>query len=378
MDKQAINLVNPLDIEEYLKKFCGDDDRLALLLVAALARIIRKSPEYMDTLKELPPGAPDWLRQKWNSSPIWHSFAPKKDVRIVLKVQTTLDWLKFAIAHDAAWLHNTDDQGRPKKLLKATTYEQLYNEIIEDYAALRAKSRAEGRKTLKEDVWGRDIKLVIKFQDGHKFVRLLNKRSLDRESAFLEHCIGDGGFDDSMESQSNIYYSLRAPGNMPCATISVERETGRIDHMAGQRNKLPDMRYMSYISALCRELGLDMTYGFQMVDGYKPPEDDEYALFRHLQERYPQRIPAEDHTYEDTPGGLELPDGLHAATLTIMNVGNIKTFPDRVRVDGNLYLYGENFPQGAPQGWTVSGSVNTRLHVFRTWRDFLDHHYPEQ
>ncbi len=375
MDRQTINLVNPLDIEDYLKRFCGDDERLAMLLVAALARIIKKSPEYMDTLKELPPGAPEWLRQKWNSSPVWHSFAPRKDVRIVVKVQTVLEWLKFAIEHDAEWLQNTDEKGRPKKLLKAANYDQLYKEMAEDYTVLRTKNRARGRKTLKEDVWGRDIKLVIKFQDGYKFVRLLNKRALDRESAFLEHCIGDGAFDDSMERQSYFYYSLRAPGNMPCATISAERDTGHVNQMAGHRNKMPDKRYLSYISALCRELGLDMTYAFQTPENYKEPGEDECALFSHLKE---PRKPEEELTYEDTPEGLELPDGLRAKTITIMNAGNLKAFPADLVVEGNIYLYGGTFPKDPPRGWTIGGSVNTRLHVFRTLQDFLNHHYPEQ
>lgn len=91
---------------------------------------------------------------------------------------------------------------RPKKLMKFSTIEQIIAEA--DKAMLKAAQK------------GRDIvlnesqeKLVVNLDDGFSIVELLAPEALDRESAYMQHCIGNGGYDDKVGSDHFKYLSSR-------------------------------------------------------------------------------------------------------------------------------------------------------------------------
>lgn len=275
MAKESINLVNPIDVETYLEGFSNGNGKLASLLVAALASFIRKSPEYMETLQSLPENAPAWLTQKWNGQTTWHRFEPRKNIRLAGHVHAASLWLEQALEYDLDWLHNVDGQGRPKKLLKLSSFDQVMAERAADDRRILDKKRERARAELQDERKGQDILPIMDFDDGHAIVKLLTPRALDRESAFLEHCIGDGQYDAELDKDSYFYYSLRTRENIPCATFSVDRQYKYVVFLAGRRNGFPETKHMRHIATFCYEYYLDMTGCLRFSEGFtKPPQWD--------------------------------------------------------------------------------------------------------
>ena len=372
MSKNSINLVNAQDITDYLAKFCPENPQLQFLLVTAASRILKKSPEYMETLQDLPDNAPKWLSEKWNSSQEWHRFSPRKDMRLAGKVHGTLHWLEMAIEHDLEWLKNKDDQGRPRKLLKLSTFDQLFKERSNDERIIAHKERAHGRTALREEVIGEDIINIMSFVDGYHIVKMISERALDRESAYMEHCIGDGLYDRHLRDQTLYYYSLRAPGNIPCATVSIDREYHCVNYLAASRNSIPDKKYIRHIATFCYEFSFDISYFMRFTEGFETLAPEE-------RESYPYLNNAPKLSYlefKDLDETVSFSDDTKASGLHISNMAKLKSFPKNVTIEGNIYFYGKTFPDNAPIGWTVTGKVYTGANGFDDWKDFLAVYYP--
>lgn len=373
MDQHTINLVNPHDIEDYLKKFCGDDPYREKLLIAALANIIKKSPSCMETLQNLPADAPAWLTRKWNSHTTWHKFTPRANPELVHAILFTLRWIQYAIDCEADWLKKTDDRGRPLKLLKLSSFDQLRNEGKEDRNRLQDQQRQKGRQKLHKEEEGKDYKTIMTFDDGFAFVRLMTARALDRESAFLEHCIGDNTYDHTLDNGSYYCYSLRTPDNLPCMTICIDQTNHSIYDMSGKRNQIPNSRYMPYIATFCSELQLDLSEILKMHTGYSKPDKDELNLYRGLDHLV---NPIPDLEFKDRDIPISIDDDLVIGQLHISNIGCLKEFPRNLHVGGPVYLYGKNFPRNPPAGWVVKGPVHTGIQTFPSLEDFIQRYYP--
>lgn len=376
-DKKFVNLINPHDVDSYLKKFCGDDERLQMLLITALARIIKKSPDCMETIREMPENAPVWLRDKWQAHAQWHRFEPRKYRLLAGTVYQVTGWLQSAIEHDLEWLHNVDERGRPKKLLKFSSFKQVYEQIDADKSIIKRRERTKARAALKDETEGVDILEVMTFADGHRFVRLLSERALDREGAYLEHCIGEGGYDQFLHGDTYFCYSLRAPDNTPCVTMCVDVKYRYLYSLSGPKNSLPNMKYIPYVATYCHEYWVDMSGGLCMKEEeYKKPVQQDLKFFR--------RDMAETRTGGDLPAlhfrdmgqKVVIPDGQKVSYLYISDVGNMDVFPRNVEVHGDIFFYGQTFPAQKPEGWIVTGIINTGTHRFDTWEGFLAHYYP--
>lgn len=166
------------------------------------------------------------------------------------------DWLKAAVLNNEPWLQNVDDQGRPKKLMKFSTVEQIIAEA--DKAMLKAAQK------------GRDIvlnesqeKLVVNLDDGFSIVELLAPEALDRESAYMQHCIGNGGYDDKVGSDHFKYLSLRDASNKPHATMELEKSGSawKLLQFQGKQNKMPLDRYVHMLTPFFERIG------FLIIDG---------------------------------------------------------------------------------------------------------------
>ncbi len=279
MAKQSINLVNPFDVETYLEGFSNGNEKLARLLVIALASFIRKSPEYMETLQSLPENAPAWLTQKWNGETTYHRFEPRKNIRLAGQVHAASLWLEQALEYELEWLQNVDEQGRPKKLLKLSNFDRVMEERAADDRRILDKKRERARMDLKEETAGLDIAPIMTFDDGHVIVKLLTPRALDRESAFLEHCIGDGYYDSELYKDTYFYYSLRTQDNTPCATFSVDRDYKYVTYLAGRRNGFPEGKHMRHVATFCYEYYLDITACLRFSEGFTQPAQWDKDLY---------------------------------------------------------------------------------------------------
>ncbi len=85
-----------------------------------------RQEECLRQITDIPSDAPQWLVRQWNTDAVFHEFFPYDIPHD--KINHIRDWIKGAMVNEADWLKNTDEKGRPRKLLKLATIEQAYAE----------------------------------------------------------------------------------------------------------------------------------------------------------------------------------------------------------------------------------------------------------
>ncbi len=148
-----------------------------------------------------------------------------------------LDWLVSSVLEDAGWLRNVDDQGRPKKLMKCSTFADLEREA--DKAMDR--KNAQAAKALGPD----DEQHVADLEERFRLVRLLTPEALDLESRRMHHCVGHGSYDEGVASGNTEIYSMRDPQGRPVITMEVyvdiyDDGARRLQQVKGKRNNDPE------------------------------------------------------------------------------------------------------------------------------------------
>jgi hypothetical protein len=259
MQANLINLINPDDVENFLKKFSNGDPVVEKFLVVACANIIKKSPEYMAEIQTLPDDAPGWLAQKWDPDRTWHKFDPRKNIKLPGFVYSIAQWIEQALYYEVPWTKNLDKYGRPRKLLKISSFKQAFNELYADEDVIRNIKRARARDELKEEEQGMDFEKVMSFDDGHYIVKLISLRALDRESAYMEHCIGDGNYDERFQNKTLFFYSLRSADNTSILSFVTEPSSRYLCAVSGRRNAAPSFKDLQYIGSFCYQYYVEMS-----------------------------------------------------------------------------------------------------------------------
>jgi hypothetical protein len=159
-----------------------------------------------------------------------------------IRLSHIIDWLVADLQAGAPWLANVDEQGRPRKLLKCKTFEDLERE------ANKAMDRRNGQqaKALGPD----DESFIADLGDGYSLVQMITPEALDLESARMHHCVGHGAYDGALKSGWSRFLSLRDRKRRPVATIELRRESnGRwsIRQIEGKRNERPPRKVMEVI-----------------------------------------------------------------------------------------------------------------------------------
>ncbi len=177
--------------------------------MTALEKPLLQREENLHRVETLPRHAPQWLVNKWNADTIFHEFSP--DNIPYHQIGHIRDWIKGAMVNNAAgeenWLQNTDEKGRPRKLLKLATLDQAYAEADKSMKLQAETLRNKFVKNSNFDAEEKagDIETVMTFEDGHRIVRMLTPPSLKKESAFMSHCIGLTALPDDMVVEGIIY-----------------------------------------------------------------------------------------------------------------------------------------------------------------------------
>lgn len=150
------------------------------------------------------------------------------------------DWIEAAVNNGDEWLSNIDEHGRPKKLLKFSNVMQIVQEANRDMALFAEKHR---NVVLIEG----DEEIVESFDNGYHLVRLLTPNALDRESGQMQHCIGQGAYDDHLDGDEYEYLSLRDSFGKPHVTIElgISRIAGmrELIQFQGKQNQPPVTKY---------------------------------------------------------------------------------------------------------------------------------------
>ena len=253
------------------------------------------------------------------------------------------DWLRAAIANDEPWLKNVDEHGRPKKLMKFGSIDAIVREA--DKAMLKAAQKLRGVKLVDGDE-----ELVETLQDGYYVVRLLTPTALDRESAEMQHCIGNGAYDDSLNDGRRAYLSLRDPQGKAHVTMEVSDRS--IVQLQGKQNTRPIRRYIDILIPYIRASGLAVgPHAAQLghiidIDGVWHPFD-----------KLPEGLTVEGNLdLSDTPI-TKLPDGMTVKGDLDLSHTPITELPKGMTVGG--FLFADNTPiTDLPEGLTVEQGLH--------------------
>jgi hypothetical protein len=159
----------------------------------------------------------------------WRALAASVDGRHIA------DWLRAAVANGEPWLDNVDEQGRPRKLMKFGKVDQVTAEAN--------KAMAKANQTKIVHVSDGNEEFVMELGNGLHVVRLLTPEALDYESSIMQHCVGNGGYDDVLKSGERQFFSVRGVMGKPHVTIDLDTASGWVVEMKGKQNAHPDPVY---------------------------------------------------------------------------------------------------------------------------------------
>ena len=232
----SINIVNQQDINKYLLDVAEGDKQIAFWLETALLKSLRKREESAQPLTEPAENAPAWLQNDWDICGLFsiHKFIP--DAKLKEQVNHIKDYLVSARLNNAEFLKDVDNKNRPQKLLNLNL-ESAYHAADKYTKYLHSKLG----KVIDDD---ENTKTVMEFDDGSRIVQLIKPEALTYEGKEMGHCVGDGAYNESFETGSHIYYSLRDRSNKPHVTFQVEVNGNKLLQCKGKGNKPPVERYM--------------------------------------------------------------------------------------------------------------------------------------
>ncbi|WP_315921853.1 hypothetical protein [Mesorhizobium sp. SP-1A] len=220
LDKSTLN-AQKHEIAGVMLKHAEGNEKLAVLLTLSVGRV----------LSNLARKGQNW-REAYDRSSVNH----------------IADWLRAAIVNNDPWLANVDAKNRPLKLLKFGDVAQITKEA--DKAMHKANQKLGGI-TLVEG----DEELFAELEDGFYIVRLMTPAALDKESAEMQHCIGNGGYDRMVEAGVGYYLSLRDQHGKAHATLEVcqsydyelHDKKMRVEQLQGKQNQPPLQKYAKYL-----------------------------------------------------------------------------------------------------------------------------------
>lgn len=281
------------------------------------------------------------------------------------------DWISVAVITNAEWLSNLDADGRPKKLMKFSTVEQITAE------ADKAMRIANQRLSIVEVADDEEIHQEL--EDGFVLVKMLAPSALDRESAAMQHCIGNGGYDRLLLSGVRTYLSLRDPSGKPHATIEIDCQTKTVRQLQGKQNRAPIKRYIDILRPVLEHkyavLASTRTLGYAVDENGK--WHDIYALQAGLKfqgtldisgtdlTELPRDLIVTGHLIANDTRLSELPDGLVVRGNVELRRSEIRRLGNAVKVNGNMDLAGSRMML-LPTGLSVGGSLdlsNTKIWV---------------
>jgi hypothetical protein len=223
------------------------------------------------------------------------------------KVRHIMDWLVASVLEDAHWLSKTDQLGRPGKVMKCGTIDALARE-----ADTWGKKRQASRQKVVA-LEHHDERMFMDFGEGWRLVQLKTPTALDRESDFMQHCVGDGAYDAMLNDPGMAILSLRDHRNEPHVTVEMNVEANKLIQVWGKANTLPKAEY----SELMRP--------FFLRHGY-----------------WQKRRTGINHLLFDPQGGVhyagDLPEGVTLRAIENVDVELLEALPRKFLIEGGLSL----------------------------------------
>ena len=297
-------------IFDLLARHAMGDSRLAVLLDTCVGRLARRSQD---------------------------AFEIDED-----KLRHIVDWLRAALANDEPWLKNVDGQGRTKKLMKFGSVDAIVKEA--DKAMLKSAQKLRNVKLADGDE-----ELVEMLADGYYVVRLLTPEALDRESAQMQHCIGNGGYDDYLLDGTHEYYSLRDPSGRPHVTVEVSG--GSAVQLQGKQNATPARKYLDllfpFITSRMWRVEIPASRLGYVID----INGDWHSIYS-----LPDHLEVNDNLILEGAEITELPRFLKVRRSLFIQNTKITRLPDNLTVLEDVYARGLRIAE-IPAKLTVGGSL---------------------
>ena len=197
------------EIIAYLTPFAKDDQRALELLATSLGRVLNRAAK---------------------AGGNWRSLVTEAQAKHIA------DWLIADVNQDAAWLKNVDALGRNKKMLK---FYDVAGIVREADKVMIIQSQKLGEVKL---VSG-DEEFFDELADGYYLVQLMTPEALDRESSIMQHCVGQGAYDNELPKKGFKILSMRDQHGKPHATLEINDETS-IYQIQGKQNAAPRRDYL--------------------------------------------------------------------------------------------------------------------------------------
>lgn len=133
----------------------------------------------------------------------------------------------------------------PKRLLKMS-YEEARSNTDKWVKAEQKKG-----KDIVED--NDDVEIFHEFKDGSKILKLLSKKSYQREGHLMSHCLG--GYSPN---SNQVIYSYRDSKNMPHATFEVQENNNEVAQIKGKGNGPIHPKYIHPVLIFLELLGQEI------------------------------------------------------------------------------------------------------------------------
>lgn len=237
------------------------------------------------------------------------------------------DWLIADIGREASWIGNVDALGRNKKMLK---FHDVAGMVREADNVMIIQSQKLG-----------DVKLVAEDEEffdhlskGFYLVKLKTPAALDRESAIMQHCVGQGAYDEELEKDGFMILSMRDPHGKPHATMEINVGS-LIYQIQGKQNAIPRRDYL--------EMLIDY---FAIKHGHKYSIDgalsDHKLVLSQNNEvvemgKLPKNFVSKSDLNLGSISGAKIPKGLHVNGFLNCTDSEITRISD-IHVEGNVML----------------------------------------
>ena len=269
------------------------------------------------------------------------------------EVSHIADWLRAALVNNEAWLTHMDAKDRPRKLMKFAAIAQITQEA--DKAMMKANQKLLGIRLVEGDE-----EIVAELESGYFVVRLLTPAALDRESANMQHCIGNGGYDEKLDGSKFQYLSLRDPSGKPHATVELEKSFDDfwVKQLQGKQNAAPLPKYLveliSYFEQAriwhefahqrLSEHDVVMSASGELFSIYDLPDTFESKGLMYLTEKQITKLPSNlivnGRLFIDSTPLTHLEGKIHVKGDLIANDSNLQKLSGDVKIDGTLNLSG--------------------------------------
>lgn len=267
------------EIIDYLTPFSKDDQRVLELLAMSLGRVLNRAAKAGDD---------------------WRSRCTEAQAKHIA------DWLIADVKQDAPWLKNIDALGRNKKMLKFYDVAGIVREA-DKVMIIQSQKLGEVKLVSEDEEFFDDL------SEGFYLVRLKTPAALDRESAVMQHCVGQGAYDNELAKDGFMILSMRDQHGRPHATLEINAETS-IYQIQGKQNAIPRRDYLD-----------------KLIDYFAVKHGDKYSMSGALSDH--KQVLSKNNELMDM---MNLPNNF--SSKSDLNLGNINgaRLPKGLHVNGSL------------------------------------------